>query len=518
MNGPADEVSPFLSIPEDYHVAQNDLAFAIRDRFPVSPGHTLVIPRRVASQWWDATPDEQRALMELVDQVRADLLDDQLRSEVLPGTPRPEGFNVGFNAGEVAGQTVDHLHVHVIPRYSGDMDDPRGGVRHVIPSKGNYLDSCVAALPTPLEQKLVRTADTTALTTWLLSVINEGHKTATYKPALLLAILDLSMEVTSGGEDYTAPVHLELADLADKVIEYYWGQTRPNRFNDSGILRQANDGRNSILKRVYGLRTETRSSAHTDIRQVRLAHPERYQAVHRSTVKTLAREPIPRLQRPGGKATRVGYDARLYDDSDFVASRGAKKGTTGIDLRPGVATALASNAFVLRYAVESVWVREVARMNEIGTEEAELYAYLFGAERSSLGAVREGLLDLGASTCFWCGDRLTKSSIEVDHVIPWSHYPNNDLSNLVLADSLCNGDKSARLVTPDHLADWRARDRGELMDLARSISWTLDTERSVQVARSAYRWLPLGVPVWRRVNDHIPYDEQQRDDALALLA
>lgn len=122
--------SPFLNVPESEWVASNALAFAIRDRYPVSTGHTLVIPRRLVATWFDATPEEQRALFELVDVVKRGLEE---------GTARPDGYNLGINVGEAAGQTVFHLHVHVIPRYRGDMADPRGGVRHVIPGKGNYL-------------------------------------------------------------------------------------------------------------------------------------------------------------------------------------------------------------------------------------------------------------------------------------------------------------------------------------------------------------------------------------------
>ena len=129
--------SPFLEIPESEWVASNTLAFAVRDKYPVSEGHTLVIPRRLVETWFDASAEEQRAIFELVDAVKAQL-DRELH---------PDGYNVGFNAGVAAGQTVMHLHVHVIPRYRNDMDDPRGGVRHVIPSKGNYLRS-VSALAT----------------------------------------------------------------------------------------------------------------------------------------------------------------------------------------------------------------------------------------------------------------------------------------------------------------------------------------------------------------------------------
>lgn len=121
--------SPFVRIPESEWVASNALAFAVRDLNPVSPGHTLVIPRRVVATWFDATREEQHALFDLVDQVKL-ALD--------AGHPMPAGYNVGFNAGEAAGQTVMHLHVHIIPRYTGDMDDPRGGVRGVIPENQKY--------------------------------------------------------------------------------------------------------------------------------------------------------------------------------------------------------------------------------------------------------------------------------------------------------------------------------------------------------------------------------------------
>jgi superfamily II DNA or RNA helicase/diadenosine tetraphosphate (Ap4A) HIT family hydrolase len=122
--------SPFLDLPASAWVASNALAFAIRDKYPVSPGHTLVVPRREVAMWFEATPEEQAALFALVAEVRA-----RLDAEA----PKPDGYNIGINVGEAAGQTVHHLHVHVIPRYRGDMDDPRGGVRHVIPGRGNYL-------------------------------------------------------------------------------------------------------------------------------------------------------------------------------------------------------------------------------------------------------------------------------------------------------------------------------------------------------------------------------------------
>ena len=120
--------SPFLDVPDSRIVAKNRLAMAIVDLYPVSPGHTLVVTRRLVETWWDATAAEKTAVMDLVDQVKI-LLDAEFQ---------PDGYNVGFNAGSLAGQTVSHLHVHVIPRYRGDVADPRGGIRHVIPQKAKY--------------------------------------------------------------------------------------------------------------------------------------------------------------------------------------------------------------------------------------------------------------------------------------------------------------------------------------------------------------------------------------------
>lgn len=95
----------------------------------MSDGHTLVITRRVVPDLFACTEAERAALLALVDVVRRQLDESH----------RPDGYNVGVNVGEAAGQTVLHVHVHVIPRYRGDVPDPRGGVRHVIPGRGNYL-------------------------------------------------------------------------------------------------------------------------------------------------------------------------------------------------------------------------------------------------------------------------------------------------------------------------------------------------------------------------------------------
>lgn len=134
--------SIFTVIPSTDWVASNELAFAVRDAFPVSRGHTLVIPKRCFPTWFEASTEERLALFALVDEVKAEL----------DATLHPDGYNIGINAGEAAGQTVMHLHVHVIPRFTGDVEDPRGGIRHLMPGKGNYLATAPAPLVTGEER------------------------------------------------------------------------------------------------------------------------------------------------------------------------------------------------------------------------------------------------------------------------------------------------------------------------------------------------------------------------------
>jgi len=134
---PQDFKSPFLEVHSSEWIAANDLAFAIYDKFPVSKGHALVISKRLIATWFDASDAEQAGMMSLVGEVRR-FLDERLH-------PKPDGYNVGFNSGIAAGQTVPHVHIHVIPRYHGDVTDPTGGIRHVIPAKANYLRRSPAA-------------------------------------------------------------------------------------------------------------------------------------------------------------------------------------------------------------------------------------------------------------------------------------------------------------------------------------------------------------------------------------
>jgi diadenosine tetraphosphate (Ap4A) HIT family hydrolase len=119
---------PFCEPDEQRVFLRSDLVFGLWDGYPVSPGHALLITRRHVSSWFDASVEEQQAMAAAIAHAKAEIEKHH----------RCDGYNVGFNADEAAGQTVFHLHVHVIPRYRGDTPNPRGGVRGVIPGKAAY--------------------------------------------------------------------------------------------------------------------------------------------------------------------------------------------------------------------------------------------------------------------------------------------------------------------------------------------------------------------------------------------
>lgn len=122
---------PFCSLSEKRVLGQNAHALWIRDGFPISPGHSLVIPKRHVGSFFDISSLERAALLELLDQAQTAAVAEF----------HPDGFNIGINDGAAAGQTVPHLHIHLIPRFLGDQPDPRGGVRWVIPDKADYWSS-----------------------------------------------------------------------------------------------------------------------------------------------------------------------------------------------------------------------------------------------------------------------------------------------------------------------------------------------------------------------------------------
>ena len=124
-----DPNNPCLFCTDAKGVSLNhELAYSARDTYGVSPGHTLVIPRRHVASFFELTTEEVAACMELINKEK----------ELIDAEFKPDAYNIGVNIGPEAGQSIFHVHIHIIPRYKGDVENPQGGVRHVIPKKAHY--------------------------------------------------------------------------------------------------------------------------------------------------------------------------------------------------------------------------------------------------------------------------------------------------------------------------------------------------------------------------------------------
>ena len=128
MTKPACLFCDFNDPERNTMIVETELAYARWDNFPVSNGHAEIVPKRHVESYFDLSDDELVAVYELSKQVK----------EIIDMQYHPDGYNIGVNDGVAAGRTIHHCHIHLIPRYTGDVENPRGGIRHIIPGKGDY--------------------------------------------------------------------------------------------------------------------------------------------------------------------------------------------------------------------------------------------------------------------------------------------------------------------------------------------------------------------------------------------
>ena len=282
-------------------------------------------------------------------------------------------------------------------------------------------------------------ADPLLLGQRVVAILETGLRTATYKLATLMALIEHCIENMPERSDDV--VQVPIPDLAHRVLEIYWQQVRPF---DGHELRQSTQPRARILVATNALRSAVgRTSVSVDMAKIRA--PEAYQRAIDEITLCLAQQPLHRLQKlPGSSAS----DAFLYDDSflhDHVSRSTLRAQGDAIELKPGVAHGLARLAGLLRPALEIMWVEDVRRMNKfLDAEVPDVAGHLFGRERTALAVVREPFKEAFGPHCFYCGTHLAANN-PIDHVLPWSLVGIDGLSNLVLACARCNGDKSGAL-------------------------------------------------------------------------
>jgi hypothetical protein len=340
-----------------------------------------------------------------------------------------------------------------------------------------------------------------ALAERVLAVLDQGSFSATYKYALFMAILDLTIEKTTAGGP---PTSLTTRELAEEVIELYWPHASPYE-PVRRVLRQGGgqvDHQAEIVRAIDRFRQEVAGAPEELHFRARLAQPKKYEQLVRFVEWKLIEMPIPRLQVMGRTEDRFLYEYS-WDQSitraPVSAYQDGKPGTfdNRLLLKPGVAERLVRLNGVLRPIIQREWAVMVASMNSL--PEATLETFLFGADRIPLDPVRQPLRELQANRCFYCDGRIA-GACEVDHFIPWARYPDNGLDNLVAAHGRCNSNKRDHLAATEHLERWRQRTNtvGDLLGvLGIRLRWGRNPGRSLGVAATLYGRIPAGARLWR---------------------
>ncbi|GAA12785.1 HNH endonuclease [Gordonia alkanivorans] len=336
--------------------------------------------------------------------------------------------------------------------------------------------------------------DPLALGQQLVAIIEGGRRTATYKLAVLMALLDLAVESVPDNPD--AAVDVDLDDLTSRVIELYWRQMRPL---DGHLLRQSADGRGVIFDAVSDLRAKATTHRTQGLDLVVAYESERYRATHAVVKRTLVRYPLKLLQNltSGGEQDRFLYDDSWMgtDSQGRVADHGNK-----LTLFPGVCVTLARLAPLLKPAFQLAWVDDVRRMNKNLLDEGpDLAHHLFGADRVSLQRAGDALTDRFGRACFYC-DTVLYRQRHVDHVLPWSRVGIDGLANLVVSCQGCNSSKSDRLPAPAHVKRALNRGRDTLDGLAAEINWPSQYDRVLAAGHGLYSTQPAGTPIWQGRN------------------
>ncbi|WP_158019634.1 HNH endonuclease [Mycolicibacterium rhodesiae] len=334
------------------------------------------------------------------------------------------------------------------------------------------------------------TVDPLLLGQRVIAILETGLRTATYKLATLMALLEHCIENLPDRPDEMLKV--PLSELAHRVLDVYWHQVRPF---DGHELRQSTQPRARILIAANALRAASGRLAGS-VYVARLRAPADYAKAINEVVLCLAQQPLHRLQRLPGSSTS---DPFLYDDSflhDHITRSTLREHDDAIELKPGVAYGLARLAGLLKPALEIMWVEDVRRMNKfLDAEVPDVAGHLFGRERTTLAAVREPFKEAFGPHCFYCGAHVSANN-PIDHVLPWSLVGIDGLSNLVLACTPCNSDKSGALPAVRFVDQVLQRDRETLEQLAVALQWPTQHDRVAAAARGIYRGQPAGVLTW----------------------
>ncbi len=322
------------------------------------------------------------------------------------------------------------------------------------------------------------------------NLLTEGRFTASYKFALLLALCDLSIELTDGP---TGELHIPLTRIAEKFVAYYWRHVLPyiaGHESPSMILRQNTSGQAEVIGLVQQAHHQFNGSlpaAQADV--------QAWRSLTSKVRRIVLVMPLWKLQRLGASVDPCLYQQEVLVDDCIV-------------LVPGVAQSLRAFHGLISELIRTSWIRYIRQTNAAVLQaERDLSEFLFGVERGQLGALCPLLREIQSGCCFYCTAAL-RGPGDVDHFIPWSRYSLDYGHNFVLAHPTCNRKKGACLAAENHLEDWVRRNelRGQpLTEELRILGFVSDWNSSRQIARWAYECAAaLNALLWQAKHGPIP--------------
>jgi hypothetical protein len=349
----------------------------------------------------------------------------------------------------------------------------------------------------------------------VLELLDEGRYTATYKYAVLLALMDVCLERTESSG--APPEMLTTRQLADKIVELYWPHSVPfASLVPVAVLKQNTTGQAEIISAIMRFRARHASDPSVPRWESRMGAPEAYEGLVRRVEWKLIEMPLPRLQMMGQSYRpfiyEIYWDQRVEQREVTGYQVGAESSFDNrVMFRPGVGEYFLQLSGLLRPLIQRRWAAMVAQLNRL--EESQLEMFLFGTDRTRTARIRAWLWEIQGRRCFYCDARITDPVRgQVDHFVPWSRYPDDTLDNFVVADNSCNGFKSSSLASADHLTRWTRRfvegsgEYAELADLTQRAGWDRQPDRSLNVARAIYLRLPDDARLWLRRKEFVAPD------------
>jgi hypothetical protein len=344
----------------------------------------------------------------------------------------------------------------------------------------------------------------------VMTVLRQGRFVSTYKYAVLLGLIDLVLEQTT--KQGLPPTSVTTRQLAEKLIEIYWPHTSPFANNHEPAVLQQNAGapgaQAALINLIAAFRTQSNAGPLAPYFTAKYSAPAKYVSLLNKVEWKLIEMPLPKLQRIGNSLRpfiyTIHWDDSVKQGEVSAYQRGeASQFDNRIIFNGNSAEYLVRLNGLLRPLIQQEWSVKVAQLNDM--EESRLQNFLFGANRAAAASLCDPLAEIQHGRCFYCDGKLAASANkkpEVDHFIPWARYPDDSISNYVVAHGKCNRDKRDFLAANQHVSNWVGRLSneslmGDISTLAQQRHWECDAAANLGVASAIYRHLQPEVELWK---------------------